>query len=108
MQGSGQLVPVERRSLSEAHRQLPVTPRPAAEEQHCAGAVHRLHRPWPAVNLELEHEVLVLREVARRVPGLVVVDQRRTDLVVAALQVLPTADVLELVPEDHALRVPER
>ena len=60
------------------------------------------------VDLELEHQVLELREVARGEEGLLVVDDRRLHLEVAALFVLAPADLLELLPDDHALRVPER
>src|SRR6266511_5882283 len=61
-----------------------------------------------ALDLELEHEVLVLREVAGGDEGLGVVDDRRPDLEVAAFRVLAPADLLELVEEDHSLRMPER
>ena len=72
-------------------------------------AVHRLQpeRPVLAVRHE-EHLVLELLPVARRHPGLDVVHERRLHLDVAALQVLAPAEVLEHVPDDHALGVPER
>ena len=60
------------------------------------------------VDLELEHQVLEFRKVTRREKGLLVVDERRFHLEVAALRVLTLADLLELLPDDHAFRVPER
>src|SRR5262249_56836223 len=41
-------------------------------------------------------------------PGLDVVDQRRLHLEVAAAAILPAPQILELVPDDHPLRMPER
>src|SRR5205085_219813 len=96
------------RGLRVAERKLAVAPRPAPEEEHMPGAVHRLHRPRPPLDVELEHQVLVLRDVARDDEGLLVVDDRRLDLEVATLRVLAPADLLELLPDGHPLRVPER
>ena len=47
-------------------------------------------------------------EVPRYEEGLGVVDQRRLHLEIAALRVLALADLLELAPDHHPLRVPER
>ena len=103
------LVAVQRRGLGVAQRQVAVAAQRGAEEQHVARAVHRLQaeRPLLAVRDE-EHLVLELLPVARGLPGLDVVHQRRLDLDVAALRVLAAAQVLELVPDHHPLRVPER
>ena len=108
VQRARDLVAVQRRRLGVPQRQLAVGAQLAAEEQHVAGAVHRLHRPAALVHLELEHQVLVRRKVTRGDEGLLVVDDRRLDLEVAALVVLALADLLELVPDHHPLRVPER
>jgi hypothetical protein len=40
-------------------------------------------------------------------PELVVIDQRRFDLVVAAVQVLPASQVFKRVPDNRPARVPE-
>src|SRR5712691_5749446 len=96
------------RRLAEAQRQLLVAALAAAEQQHVPGTVHRLHRPRLAVDIELEHEILELREVPGGEEGLRVVDDRRLDLEIAALRVFAAPDVLELLPDHHPLRMPER
>ena len=103
------LVPVQCRRLRVPQRQLAVAAKRVSEQEHVAGAVHRLQpeRPLLAVRQQ-EHLVLELLPVARRLPGLDVVHQRRLDLDVPAPEVLAPAEVLEHVPEDHPLGVPER
>ena len=59
------------------------------------------------VYLELEHQVLELRKVAGGEEGLLVVDDRRLHLEVAALLVLASPNLLELLPDHHPFRVPE-
>ena len=105
------LVAVQCRRLREAKRQLAVAPQPRAEQEHVARAVHRLERETTGALLvadDPEDVLLVVLEVARGLVGLLVVEQRRLHLEVAAARVLAPAEVLELVPDDHPLRVPER
>ncbi len=71
-------------------------------------AVHRLEPPGLALVLDEEHVLAELLPVAGGDPELRVVDQRRLHLDVAAARVLPAAEILERVPDHHALRVPER
>ena len=106
---SGPLVAVERRRLGIAQRELAVAAQGIAEEEHVAGAVHRLHpeRPLVAVRDE-EHVVLELLPVARGDPRVDVVEQRRLHLDIAALRVLPSPQRFQDVPDDRPLRVPER
>ena len=109
VQRSGELVAVERRRLGVAQRQLAVAPQLAAEEEHVAGAVHRLDRVGVlVVDRDLEHVLAELLPVARGDPERLVVDQRRLHLGVAAARVLAPAQVLERVEDRHPLRMPER
>ena len=55
-----------------------------------------------------EDVLLVVLEVPRGLVRLLVVEERRLHLEVAAAAVLAPAQVLERVPDHHALRVPER
>ena len=105
-----QLVPVQRRGLGVAQRQLAVAAALAAEEQHVARAVHRLQavRLGLALPRHEEHVVAELLPVARRLPELDVVEERRLHLDVAPPAVLGAAQVLERVPDHHAARVPQR
>ena len=104
------LVAVERRRLRVPDRQVAVRAQPRSEEEHVAGAVHRLQRErlLALVRLHEEHVLRVVLVVARRDVRLQVVQERRLHLAVAAAQVLSAAEVLERVPDHHALRVPER
>src|SRR5439155_18233448 len=83
---------------------------PAPEEEHVSGAVHRLEgeRLLVLVPLDEEHVLLVVLVVTRGLVGLEVVEERGLHLEVPAPAVLPAPEVLERVPDHHALRVPER
>src|SRR6185436_4339211 len=104
------LVAVQRRRLGIAQRQVTVAPELTPEEEHVPWAVHGLQTGVGLLPLPRDQEHLApeLLPVARRLPDGLVVDQRRLDLEVAAPRVLASAEVLELVPDDHALRMPER
>ena len=108
VQGPGPLVAVERRRLGVAQRQLPVAAQGVREEQHVPRAVHRLDREGLVALGDQEHVLAELLPVARALPEHLVVDQRCLHLDVAAARVLAPAQVLELVPDHHPLRVPER
>ncbi len=75
-----------------------------------AGAVHRLERELPLLPVRgrEEHVVAVVVVVPRRHVGVDVVEKRRLHLDVTAPAVLAPAYVLQLVPDHHPLRVPER
>ena len=72
-------------------------------------AVHRL-QPVDLVVVERdqEHVLAELLPVARRDPERLVVDKRRLHLDIAAARVLAASKRLELVPDRHPVRVPER
>ena len=104
-----QLVAVQRRGLRVPERQIPVAAQVAPEQEHVPRAIHRLQAERPVVPVRNEeHVVAELLPVPRGLPGLDVVDQRRLHLDVAAAKVLAAPEVLELVPDHHALWVPER
>ena len=105
-----ELVPVQRRALRIADREIAVAPELGAEEEHVPRAVHRLQRRVRLLALacDEEHVLAELLPVAARDPHRRVVDQRRLHLRVAALLVLAPPQVLELVPDHHPLRMPER
>ena len=105
---AGQLVAVQHARLGHPQRQLAVAVGAVGVERAVARAVHRLQPELAVLGLEREHVLAVLLPVARGDPELLVVDQRRAHLDVAALAVLAAAQVLEHVPDHHPLRVPER
>ena len=110
MQCARELVPVQGRALGVADRQVAVAAQLRAEQEHVPRAVHRLQRGMRLLALagDEEHVLAELLPVAARDPDVGVVDQRRLHLGVAAARVLPPPQVLELVPDHHSLRVPER
>ena len=111
MQGAALLVAVQRRRLGEAQRQVLVAAQPRPEQDHVARAVHGLQRHAPVrlgVRVHPEDVLLVVLQVPRGLVGLLVVEQGRLHLDVAAARVLAPAEVLEQVPDHHPLRVPER
>ena len=105
---AARLVAVERGGLREADRELAIAPELAAEEEHVTRAVHRLQPEGLLVLRDQEHVVAVLLPVARDLPELGVVDERRLHLEIAAPRVLASAEILELVPDHHAPGMPER
>ena len=110
VQRSAALVAMQRRGLRVADRKVAVGAKLRPEEQHVAGAVHRLqrHRLLALVRTHEEHVLLVVLVVARGDVRLEVVEERRLHLEVAALSVLLPAQILERVPDHHAFRMPER
>ena len=101
---------MERGRLRVAVRQVAVGAELRPEQEHVPGAVHRLERELAlvAVRPGEEHVVAVVVVVPRRDVRLDVVEQWGLHLDVAALLVLAATEVLEGVPDHHALRVPER
>ena len=110
VQGASELVPVQGRGLRVAEGQVAVRPELRAEEQHVARAVHRLEGEltFVPVRRREEHVLAVVVVVARRDVRLDVVEERRLHLDVSAQEVLPPAEILEHVPDDHPFRMPER
>ena len=72
------------------------------------GAVHRLQPHRPLLDVCEVHVVAVLVPVARLLPELDVVEDRRAHLLVAAAFVLVAPQPGQLVPDRHARRLPER
>src|SRR6185295_1473506 len=105
-----ELVPVQRRALGVADREVAVAPELGAEEEHVPRAVHRLQRRMRLLALarDEEHALAELLPVPARDPHGRVVDQRRLHLRVAAPLVLAPPQILELVPDHHPLRMPDR
>ena len=103
------LVAVDGAELRVAQRQVAVRPHLRPVDRDVERAVHRLDEVALAVQLHAaEQVVLVVREVARGLEQLLARDVRRVDQVVAAADVLAPDDVLDLVADERALRVPER
>ena len=71
-------------------------------------AVHGLHAHRALLHLREVHVLPVDVPVAGLPEELDVVEDRRLDLAVAALAVLPAPQRGQLVPDDHAVRLPER
>ena len=110
VQRAGELVPMQRRRLGIADRQLAVAPKLAAEEEHVTGAVHRLDAVGRAIVVarDEEHVFAELLPVPGGLPERLVVDQRRLHLGIATTRVLAPAHVFERVVDRHPLRMPER
>src|SRR5205823_1430238 len=106
---AGELVAVQRRGLRIPKREIAVAAQRTPEEEHVPWAIHRLHAvELPVVERDLEHVLAELLPVTRGHPERLVVDERRLHLAVATSGVLASAQVLELVPDRHPLRVPKR
>jgi hypothetical protein len=108
VQRAGVLVAVEAACLRETERELAVTPRRVRVHEAVPGTVHGLDPVLARLGLDEEHVVAELFPVARGPPQLVVVNERRPDLDVAAGPVLAPAQILEHVPDHRPARVPER
>ncbi len=109
VQRAGELVSVQGGGLGEAERQLAIGAQLAPEQEHVPGTVHRLDpERRPVLARDQEHVLAERLPVPRRLPQLLVVDQRRLHLDVAPPLVLAPPQRLELVEDDHPLRMPER
>ena len=102
------LMPVNDAQLRHAQRQVTVAAELRLVDQDAAGTVHRLDGKGLLVDLGEVHVLLVVVPVPGLNPQRTVQDQRRADLHVAALQVLPTPEVGERIQDGHPLGVEER
>ncbi len=93
--------------LGQAQRQVAVRATLGAEDEARAGAVHRLERELPVVDVREVHVLAVVVVVPRSVPELDVHDVGRLDLRVAALFQLRVHLGLDQAQEHGALREPE-
>ncbi len=107
-QRAGPLVPVEPAVLAVAERQVAIRADLRAVDEGRLGAVHRLEREVVALRLEAEHVRVVEVPVARLLPQLLVDEDRRADLLVAAPRLELAHRAFERPPDHLALRVPER
>ena len=102
------LVAVDRAELRVADRQLAVRAQLRAVDRRVERAVHRLDEVALPVELHAAEEVvLVVREVPRGLEQLLAREVRRVDQLVAAAHVLAPDDVLDLIADEGALRVPQ-
>ena len=105
---TGELVAVDGAQLEEPTGQVPVAPLSTLVDRHVERAVHRLRVVDGPVQLHgREHAVGVEVEVATRLPEHRLGDVRAVDEVVAAGLVAVTAVVLDQLPDECALRVPD-
>mmetsp|Transcript_31552 Transcript_31552/g.71364 ORF Transcript_31552/g.71364 Transcript_31552/m.71364 type:complete len:293 (+) Transcript_31552:343-1221(+) len=103
-----QLVAVEDTEVRVPDGQVTVAPEFATEHQTMARAVHRLHRPLLAFNIEAKHGVLVVLGMTTGVPQIKVVYVRRDDFRESSLPVVASNEVAELIVDAGAVRKPER
>ena len=105
---TGELVAVDGAQLEEPAGQVPVAPLSTLEYRHVERAVHRLRVVGGPVQLHgREHAVGIEVEVATRLPEHRLGDVRAVDEVVAAGLMAVTAVVLDQLPDECALRVPD-
>lgn len=98
-QGSGRLISVQDTKVRDSQGKLSVTSLTVAEEHKVTGAVHRLESPLPLLNVKLEHVILVVGPVARRLPDADIIHVGSLNLLVAALAVLRAQKGLEGVED---------
>ena len=108
VQRAARLVAVHQPHLRVADRQVAVGAARVLVELDVRRAVHGLQAHGPLLDLREVHVVAVLLPVARLLPQLDVVEDRRLDLAVAAREVLRAPQLREAVPDDHPVRLPER
>jgi hypothetical protein len=88
VQRARRLIAMQRPGLGESQRKIAVAMQPASVHEHVTGTVHRLEPGDALALLDQEEQIAVLLPMARRLPELGVVHERRLDLQVAALRVL--------------------
>src|SRR3954451_5437711 len=94
--------------LGVADRQVAVRAALVLVYLHVRRAVHGLEAHRPALDVREVHVVAVHRPMARLLPQLDVVEDRRLDLAVVAARVLLAPEGRQLVPDRHPVRLPER
>ena len=99
---------MQRRLLVIADREIAIAPHLAAEDEHVAGAVHRLQPHLLAFGLDEEHVLPVMRPVPGGLPQRLVEDDRRFHLGVARRDEHSAHVIREQVVEQRALLEPER
>jgi hypothetical protein len=108
VQRAARLVAVDEPLLGVADREVAVGVQVALVDLDVGRAVHRLEAHGPLLHVREVHVVAVDVPVARLLPELAVVEDRRADLDVAAVHVRLAPDPGELVPDVRAVRQPER
>lgn len=98
-QGSRCLVSVQDTEIRDSQRKFSVTSLAVAEEHKVTGAVHRLKSPLPLLDIKLEHVILVVGPVTRRLPNADIIHVGGLNLLVAALTVLGAQKGLESVED---------
>ena len=93
--------------LAIAQRQVAVAAHVRLEDQHVAGAVHRLQRVFALLRLGREHVLAVVLPVPGLLPQALVEQLRAFDLLVAGVAIDGAHVLLDLLPERPALRMPE-
>ena len=108
VQRAARLVAVHEAGLAVADRQVAVGAALVLVDLDVRRAVHGLEAHRPLLHLGEVHVLAVDVPVAGLLEQLDVVEDRRLDLAVAAVGVLAPPQLLEPVPDDHAVRLPER
>src|SRR5665213_487101 len=102
------LISIDRAELRVPNRQLPVRAQTGPIDRRVKGAIHRFDEVALPVQLHPAEEILlVVREVSRGLEELLAREMRRVDQLVPPPDVLLSDDVLDLVAQERALRVPK-
>ncbi len=105
---AGAFVAINGAELGEADGQLTIAAQARLENQHVAGAVHRLELVFGFFDFDrAEHIFAIEIRVTAGLPEIDIHDVRRDDEIVAAREQPIAQPVLHLLADDRALRVPE-
>jgi hypothetical protein len=108
-QDAAPLVAIDRPELREPKRELTVGAGSRGEDLHVERAVHRLHEVALVVGLDWrEHGIPVEIEVPARLPEYAPTHVRRVHQLISASDLLLPPVVLEKMPDEGPLRMPER
>ncbi len=106
-QGARALVAVQPSHIREAERQVAIRAQGVTIDQGRLGAVHRLEAEDLLLGLHQEHVLAVVIPVTRFFPELLVDEDRRRDLLIAARVEDLADEALQLAHERPAVREPE-
>jgi len=98
---------VQNTKVCNSERKLSVTALAVSEEHKVSRAIHRLERPLPLLNVELEHVVLVVGPMTGCLPDTDIVHVRGLDLLVATLTIFRSQERLKGIENLGSVRQKE-
>ena len=107
MQGARGFVAVAGTKFTQAQRQFAIGTQAAVVDLHMSGAIHRFDRVIAVLRFGDEHVFLVVIPVAGFLPQGTVEDLRAAHFLVAAVAIYAPHVLLNFLPDDPAVRMPE-